>query len=54
VADVTIGPEMRRGIAELDGEGEVAGGIVVMRFGENALVRGGSVAPAPARRLHAR
>ena len=36
VADVRIGPEMRRGIADLDGEGEVAGGIVVMRSGENA------------------
>jgi Cu(I)/Ag(I) efflux system membrane protein CusA/SilA len=37
VAYVHIGPELRRGIAELDGEGEVAGGVVVMRFGENAL-----------------
>jgi Cu(I)/Ag(I) efflux system membrane protein CusA/SilA len=37
VAHIQIGPEMRRGIAELDGEGEVAGGIVVMRFGKNAL-----------------
>jgi Cu(I)/Ag(I) efflux system membrane protein CusA/SilA len=36
VADIRIGPEMRRGIAELDGEGEVAGGVVVMRSGENA------------------
>jgi len=36
VADVRIGPEMRRGIAELDGEGEVSGGIVIMRSGENA------------------
>ncbi len=36
VADIRIGPEMRRGIAELDGKGEVAGGIVVMRSGENA------------------
>jgi Cu(I)/Ag(I) efflux system membrane protein CusA/SilA len=36
VADVRVGPEMRRGIAELDGDGEVAGGIVVMRSGENA------------------
>ncbi|MSQ91821.1 MAG: efflux RND transporter permease subunit [Gammaproteobacteria bacterium] len=36
VADLRLGPEMRRGIAELDGEGEVAGGIVVMRSGENA------------------
>jgi len=31
VARVQMGPEMRRGIAELDGEGEVAGGIIVMR-----------------------
>src|SRR3989344_3524341 len=38
VADIRLGPEMRRGIAELNGEGEVAGGIVVMRHGENALV----------------
>ncbi|MHB8622871.1 MAG: efflux RND transporter permease subunit, partial [Sulfuricaulis sp.] len=37
VADVRLGPEMRRGIAELNGEGEVAGGIIVMRQGENAL-----------------
>ncbi|MBI3503611.1 MAG: efflux RND transporter permease subunit, partial [Proteobacteria bacterium] len=37
VADIRLGPEMRRGIAELDGEGEVAGGIIVMRHGENAL-----------------
>ncbi len=37
VAEVTLGPEMRRGVAELDGEGEVVGGIVVMRYGENAL-----------------
>jgi copper/silver efflux system protein len=36
VASVQIGPEMRRGIAELDGEGEVAGGIVVMRSAKNA------------------
>ncbi|HDZ25732.1 hypothetical protein LCGC14_1214580, partial [marine sediment metagenome] len=34
---VHLGPEMRRGLAEMDGEGEVVGGIVVMRFGENAL-----------------
>ena len=38
VAWVQTGPEIRRGIAELDGEGEVVGGIVVMRFGKNALV----------------
>ncbi|KNC08705.1 cation transporter [Klebsiella sp. RIT-PI-d] len=37
VADVRIGPEIRRGVAELNGEGEVAGGIIVMRYGENAL-----------------
>ncbi|MBM4333371.1 MAG: efflux RND transporter permease subunit [Deltaproteobacteria bacterium] len=37
VASVNLGPEIRRGIVELDGKGEVAGGIVVMRFGENAL-----------------
>jgi Cu(I)/Ag(I) efflux system membrane protein CusA/SilA len=37
VARVQMGPEMRRGISELDGEGEVAGGIVVMRAGRNAL-----------------
>ena len=36
VADIGTGPQMRRGIAELNGEGEVVGGIVVMRFGENA------------------
>ncbi len=36
VADIGVGPQMRRGIAELDGEGETVGGIVVMRFGENA------------------
>jgi len=37
VARVQLGPELRRGIAELDGEGEVAGGIVIMRSGGNAL-----------------
>ena len=37
VARMQIGPEMRRGIAELDGTGEVAGGIIVMRSGKNAL-----------------
>jgi Cu(I)/Ag(I) efflux system membrane protein CusA/SilA len=37
VADVRLGPDIRRGVAELDGKGEVVGGIVVMRFGENAL-----------------
>lgn len=37
VAQVALGPDMRRGIAELNGEGEVTGGIVVVRHGENAL-----------------
>ncbi|MDR9437742.1 MAG: efflux RND transporter permease subunit [Thiohalophilus sp.] len=37
IAEIRLGPQMRRGIAELNGEGEVAGGIVVMRYGENAL-----------------
>ena len=36
VATLQIGPEMRRGIAELDGEGEVAGGVVILRSGKNA------------------
>ena len=35
-ADVSLGPELRRGIAELDGQGETVGGIIVMRYGENA------------------
>jgi len=37
VAKIRHGPQLRRGLAELDGEGEVVGGIIVMRFGENAL-----------------
>ena len=37
VARVQIGPELRRGIAELNGEGEVAGGVIIMRSGKNAL-----------------
>ncbi len=37
VARVQVGPELRRGIAELNGEGEVAGGVIVMRSGKNAL-----------------
>ncbi|CUB04050.1 efflux RND transporter permease subunit [Marinomonas fungiae] len=36
VADIVKGPQMRRGVAELNGEGETVGGVVVMRFGENA------------------
>ena len=43
VARLQMGPELRRGIAELDGEGEVVGGIVVMRFGMNALETIGKV-----------
>ncbi len=35
-AELRIGPEMRRGVAELDGEGEVVGGVIIMRAGENA------------------
>jgi Cu(I)/Ag(I) efflux system membrane protein CusA/SilA len=37
VASIQLGPEIRRGLADLDGRGEVAGGIVVVRFGENVL-----------------
>ncbi|MBN2413011.1 efflux RND transporter permease subunit [candidate division KSB1 bacterium] len=37
IANVHIGPELRRGIAEWNGEGETVGGVVVMRYGENAL-----------------
>ncbi len=37
VADVQLAPDVRRGVADLDGRGDVVGGIVVMRFGENAL-----------------
>lgn len=37
VARIQIGPEMRRGIGELDGEGEAVGGVIVMRSGKNAL-----------------
>src|SRR5437899_9581321 len=37
VGTVHLGPDIRRGIAELNGEGEVVGGIIVMRYGENAL-----------------
>lgn len=36
IAEVVVGPQMRRGVTELNGEGEAVGGIVVMRFGENA------------------
>ncbi len=37
IANVHMGPELRRGVVELNGEGEVAGGVVIMRYGENAL-----------------
>ncbi|MBF0329707.1 MAG: efflux RND transporter permease subunit [Nitrospirae bacterium] len=37
IANIQLGPEIRRGIADIDGKGEVAGGIVVVRFGENVL-----------------
>jgi Cu(I)/Ag(I) efflux system membrane protein CusA/SilA len=37
VAEVSIGPEIRRGLTELNGEGEAPGGVVIMRYGENAL-----------------
>jgi Cu(I)/Ag(I) efflux system membrane protein CusA/SilA len=43
VATLQIGPEMRRGIAELDGEGEVAGGVVILRSGKNAQETIGAV-----------
>ncbi len=36
VADVRLGPQIRRGVAELNGQGEVVGGVIVMRYGENA------------------
>ena len=37
VASIELGPEMRRGLADLDGKGEIAGGIVIVRFGENVF-----------------
>ena len=37
LGNVVLGPDLRRGVAELDGEGETVGGIVIMRYGENAL-----------------
>lgn len=36
IAEIGVGPQMRRGIAELNGEGETVGGVIVMRYGENA------------------
>src|SRR5207247_9549820 len=43
VSRIQVGPEMRRGIAELNGEGEVAGGVIVMRSGTHALETSGAV-----------
>ncbi|TNE60485.1 MAG: efflux RND transporter permease subunit [Alphaproteobacteria bacterium] len=37
IADISVGPQMRRGVGELNGEGEAVGGVVVLRMGENAL-----------------
>jgi Cu(I)/Ag(I) efflux system membrane protein CusA/SilA len=37
VANIDVGPELRRGLADLDGEGEVVGGIIIQRYGENGL-----------------
>lgn len=37
IADVTVGPELRRGLAEWNGKGETVGGIIIIRYGENAL-----------------
>lgn len=48
VAVVSIGPDIRRGVSELNGEGEAPGGVVVMRYGENAL----TVIKAVKARLH--
>ncbi len=51
VGRVSLGPEIRRGVADLDGKGDAVGGIVVMRHGENAreVIRAGEGAPARAR-----
>ena len=43
IAEIRLGPQMRRGIADLDGEGEVVGGVIVMRWGENASKTIGAV-----------
>ncbi len=43
VADVSSGPQMRRGISDFNGEGEAVGGVIVMRYGENALTTIGAV-----------
>ena len=55
VAHIRVGPQMRRGIAELDGEGEVVGGIIVMRSGENVdRARGGQSQSPAGGRIHRR
>ncbi|MFQ5534538.1 MAG: efflux RND transporter permease subunit [Sphingomonadales bacterium] len=43
LAEIRLGPELRRGIGELNGEGEAVGGVIIMRFGENALATIGRV-----------
>jgi Cu(I)/Ag(I) efflux system membrane protein CusA/SilA len=37
IAEIQVGPELRRGVGELNGEGEAVGGVVIMRYGENAM-----------------
>ena len=37
VAEIRLGPQMRRGVGEFDGEGDAVGGVIIMRWGENAL-----------------
>ena len=43
IADIDIGPQMRRGVGELNGEGETVGGVIIMRWGDNALATIGAV-----------
>jgi Cu(I)/Ag(I) efflux system membrane protein CusA/SilA len=43
IADIGIGPQMRRGVGELNGEGETVGGVIIMRWGDNALATIGAV-----------
>ena len=43
IAEIRIGPELRRGVGELNGEGEAVGGVVIMRYGENAMATIGRV-----------
>ena len=53
IAYVHTGPELRRGLTELNGEGEVAGGVVIMRYGENALATIDRVKKKMEERVHA-